>query len=64
MVLEVTVPDKAKLLPDDGFMNSDIDDNEIIDRLKRSINNNGEVAYKGYILPSHIRVFKTNKKGA
>lgn len=62
-ILKVKVPDKAQILPDDAYMAHSTDSIEEIQRkIKLSIDNNGEVAYRGTILPSHITIFKTNKK--
>lgn len=65
-ILKVKVPDKAQILPDDMYMANSTDSTDSIEEIQRkiklSIDNNGEVAYKGTILPSHITIFKTNKK--
>jgi hypothetical protein len=62
VVLEITVPDPSKYMPDDAFhQRNDTNPQHIHQRLKAGVKELGSVAYRGAILPRHIRLVATKK---
>lgn len=61
VVIEVRVPDSAKLRPDDHFARSSNGVNLSRDAEKRSIRELGSIAYNGVILPKFLKVLSTKK---
>lgn len=60
VVLKVTVPDAAKLMPDDHYGHNLNKDN-LMTRIKASLRSLGSIAYKGTIMPKFITVVATRK---
>lgn len=60
VILKVTVPDAAKLMPDDAFGHNVTKDN-LLTRIKASIKTVGSIAYKGTIMPKFITLVATRK---
>lgn len=62
VVLEITVPDPAKYLPDDAFHpRREVDAGRMHAQVKRGVRELGSIAYRGTILPKHIKLFATKK---
>lgn len=63
VVLEITVPDVAKILPDDAtaYNMNGLTQADIHKRVKMSIDRDGSVAYRGAIRPSFIKLHSKKK---
>lgn len=64
VILQVTVPDAAKLLPDDSVVGRGMDTTDTVEmhrRLKISASEDGSVAYRGAIRPAFIALKATRK---
>lgn len=62
VVLEVTVPDPAKYSPDDAFHpRREVDTQRMHNQVKLGVKELGSVAYRGTILPKHIKLLATKK---
>lgn len=61
VVIEVQVPDSAKLLPDDYFAKRPGAPNTSREAIKGGLRELGSVAYKGVILPKFLRALSTKK---
>jgi hypothetical protein len=62
VVLEITVPDPGKYSPDDAFHpRREVDPKRMHNQVKLGVKELGSVAYRGTILPKHIKLFATKK---